>query len=122
MRRWLILCLLAMLPLQFSWASAAVYCQHETSSEARHFGHHQHEHKAASGTCGTNADGQDPAKGGGLSVDNDCGYCHLSVAKTLQVQSLEVPTLKGPAIQDAAVGPLPTRDPDRHERPNWRRA
>jgi hypothetical protein len=122
MRRWLILCLLFMLPLQFTWAAAAAYCQHETTSGAGHFGHHEHDHRAESGASMTKAEGKDSAKGSGLSVDSDCGYCHLSVAKTLQVQSLKVPNLKGPAIQDATVGPLPTRDPDRHERPNWRRA
>ena len=122
MRRWLSILLLIMLPFQFTWATAAAYCQHETSPEVRHLGHHQHEHKASPDAGKAKSDAQDAAKSTKLLGDSDCGYCHLNAAKSVQVQSLEVPALTGPAVQDATVQPLPTRDPERHERPNWRLA
>jgi hypothetical protein len=120
MRRWLTILLLVMLPFQFTWAAAAAYCQHETSPEVRHIGHHQHEHKDVSDAG--KSDVQDATKSTKLMGDNDCGYCHLSAAKPVQMQALEVPALKGPAVLDALVQPLPTRDPERLERPNWRLA
>ena len=49
MRKWLAIVLLVFLPLQFSWAAVASYCQHETGAAAKHFGHHAHQHKAADG-------------------------------------------------------------------------
>ena len=57
MRRVILSLLILLLPLQFSWAVAASYCQHEDQVESRvqpsagggvsHFGHHEHEHQAA---------------------------------------------------------------------------
>ena len=124
MRRWLTILLLVMLPLQFSWAAAAAYCEHETSASARHVGHHEHEHQAGvdDTPAGASAEKASNAKGGEPAADNDCGYCHLSAAKPLQVQPLEVPAVAGLAAHAAPVHPLQTRGPDRRERPNWRLA
>lgn len=115
MRRWLTLLLLVMLPLQFSWSVAAAYCQHESSPEVRHVGHHEHEHQAAPDEA-DKAASQDVSK---LTGDNDCGYCHLSAARPLQVLALDIPTLTGPVVMDGPAHVLPTRDPDRLERPKW---
>lgn len=47
MRRFMILILLMIaIPFQFSWAAAAVYCQHEQGGS--HFGHHGHQHQSPS--------------------------------------------------------------------------
>lgn len=123
MRRWLILLLLAMLPIQFTWAAAAPYCAHESGHEApssaRHVGHHEHEHQAASGEAQPAPDGQDVAQPAG---DNDCGYCHLGAARPVQADAVGVPALNGRKLPDNAVHPLQTREPDRRERPNWRPA
>lgn len=56
------------LPLQLSWAAAAVYCQHESSVKITHFGHHQHEHQHGAET--------NKGEPHSIQVDNDCGYCH----------------------------------------------
>ena len=114
MRRWLTLLLLVMLPLQFTWAAAAAYCQHEKAPAAHHVGHHEHEHVQA-----TKATDPDAAKTAKVFGDNDCGYCQLSAAKPLRVQALAIPALSGPPALHAGVPPLQTRDPDRRERPNW---
>ena len=44
MRRWFAILMLALLPLQFSWAAVAAYCGHETGQHAEHLGHHEHRH------------------------------------------------------------------------------
>jgi hypothetical protein len=44
MRRYLAIFLLVLLPLQYSWAAMASYCEHETSVTAKHPGHHTHDH------------------------------------------------------------------------------
>ena len=58
-----------LLPLQFAWGAAAAYCEHEATVEtSRHFGHHEHEHKADSKKAA------DTKQVG----DNDCGACHAT--------------------------------------------
>lgn len=68
MRRWLAIILLAFLPIQLSWAAVASYCEHETTTETSHLGHHEHKHNADL------AEGADDQKAPG-SVDLDCGHC-----------------------------------------------
>lgn len=74
MRRLLVVLMLVILPLQFSWAAAATYCRYETSGAAvRHFGHHEHKHASSSAQV---------AKGTKAKLlngsDCDCSFCHLS--------------------------------------------
>jgi hypothetical protein len=65
--------MLALLPLQFSWAAVAVYCQHEQEAST-HFGHHSHEHEADA-----TAQIDDSSDEGALAkVDADCAVCHIS--------------------------------------------
>ena len=119
MRRWLTLLLLVMLPLQFTWAAAAAYCQHEQVPSVRHLGHHEHEHQGAQGAHQAKAVDPDAAKAAMVFGDSDCGYCQLSAAKPLQVQGLAIAALSDPPTLGTGVPPLQTRDPDRRERPNW---
>lgn len=107
MRRWLILALLFVLPLQFAWSAAAAYCAHEEAPARAHVGHHVHEHKSSA------AD-----KAGKLVADTDCGYCQLSLAKPLLplAPQFGVPLR---AVPDAATGPnFGSRGPDHPDRPN----
>ncbi|WP_432380667.1 DUF2946 family protein [Duganella sp. P38] len=64
----MLILLLTILPIQYSWSMAAVYCQHEASKVA-HFGHHGHEHQAQAGD----------EDGGKLSKHGDCEVCHHAV-------------------------------------------
>ncbi|MET0519921.1 MAG: cation efflux protein, CzcI family [Burkholderiaceae bacterium] len=68
MRRLLVLVFALLLPLQFAWAGAAAYCQHENTPPqgTAHLGHHEHVHKGEQGK---------PA-GAKPVLDNDCGVCH----------------------------------------------
>jgi hypothetical protein len=60
--------LLAIVPFQFAWAAAGVYCQHENGAASQHFGHHAHQHQGTS----DHADGK--TKSGKIHLD--CSSCH----------------------------------------------
>ena len=119
MRRWLILFLLTVLPLQFASAGAASYCLHERDSTAWHLGHHPHEHRSPKATVASDTVDSQKANPAGLD-DPDCGYCHLSAAHTL-LQDFGQPRGTPPG-DIPAMAPVPGfghRDPDTLDRPNW---
>ncbi|MDZ7590846.1 MAG: hypothetical protein U5L05_09170 [Rubrivivax sp.] len=125
-RRFLAIFLLALLPIQFSWAAVASYCAHELQADAAHFGHHEHEHQhpgdagpaidaVADAVADTDAQG-DSAPG---AVDLDCGHCHGTCGVMVTVP----PGLPGTL---SSVPPSATLDeaggahaPTRPERPQW---
>lgn len=113
MLRVFILCFAFMLPLQFAWAGAAGYCEHETSSaRAEHFGHHAHVHEA---------EGKQKA-GGQFVADADCGACHASTSM-LAANLADARALPSAAAHAApppcrAIASAPARAPDR---PQWLR-
>lgn len=116
MRRWLAILILALLPLQFSWAVVAPYCQHESSTQSPHFGHHEHEHAhgAADGETRT----VDTTKLAG-EADFDCNQCHGACAglPILAVTTEHfVPTAH--PVADTAQR-TPPGSPERPERPQW---
>ena len=121
MRRFLAIVLLAMLPLQFSWAAVASYCEHETQGTG-HFGHHEHEHHGDAGphaepAADADASG-DKAPG---AMDLDCGHCHgqCSVMPTL---SATVPGTLSTAPPSASANEASgAHAPARPERPQWLR-
>jgi hypothetical protein len=113
MRRVLALFLACALLFQFSWAVAATYCEHETSSKATmHFGHHVHVHE--------NADGKQ-LPGSKLALDDDCAFHHagqpaiVPLAPTIAAAAQPSPVaFPEPSISASA----PPRTPDR---PQWLR-
>ncbi len=115
MRRFLILFLLFVLPLQVSWAAVATYCKHESGAAAQHFGHHEHAHQAKQ---------PEPAKDPStLTVDNDCVACHLAGAGMLPLAFLSMPFELPQAEQFSASNNHRSHLlPDRPERPQWMRA
>ncbi|VXB42422.1 DUF2946 family protein [Massilia sp. 9I] len=92
MKRYFLILLIVLLPLQFSWALAGTYCAHEQESSSQHFGHHVHKHDKA----------DEGAKDASQKVkpDLDCDYCHHVPASAM------VPA-------DAPIG---ARDPTVHAR------
>ncbi|MES2932688.1 MAG: DUF2946 family protein [Pseudomonadota bacterium] len=89
MKRLLLILLLTVLPLQMSWAVAAVYCQHEQANTVKHFGHHSHDHQAQVNP----ADDQDSQ----YKVHTDCGYCHGVIQAAFLTPALP------PAIPSALI-------------------
>lgn len=123
MRRWLSLLLLFILPLQFTLAAAAAYCQHEQGPDVRHFGHHVHVHQADAGAQKTAKSAKDNGKTTPpTTADYDCGICHLGTVQPVSVEFTLRTVLASPDVPQSRVHRLGTRDPDRLERPNWRAA
>ncbi len=57
MRKIVLLMLLALFPLQSSWAVVSTSCSHEDGSAANHLGHHEHPHES----LGTDEEGSSKA-------------------------------------------------------------
>lgn len=74
MRRIVLICLLLMLPTQWTWAAVASACRHESGTAARHLGHHEHEHHH--GQAAAAAQGDAGADTTGPGFDADCATCH----------------------------------------------
>lgn len=72
MTRLLLIVLMLVLPVQWSWAAAASVCAHEKTTESVHFGHHEHAHQGAAAV----GEAGDDAQTGSLAAHPDCGVCH----------------------------------------------
>jgi len=72
MRRLLVIVMMFLLPVQWTWAAAASVCAHEKTAQATHFGHHEHAHEGKLAVDGAGNDGQN----GSLAEHPDCGACH----------------------------------------------
>ncbi len=112
MTRRFILFLALLLSLQFAWANAAAYCQHETNpAQTRHFGHHEHLHKGVIEQTSVK-----------LAGDTDCGTCHTTGSPVIFDPSLSValvPTTS--SIVPHVHPPLPTALARAPDRPQWLR-
>ncbi len=113
MQRLVLLFLLLLLPVQWTWSAAASVCRHEASTQqSRHFGHHAHEHAQAESqrlasepahAAATPDQPADPAQPGDADsrdaqVHADCAACHVS-APALVMQAPALP--EGPAARVA---------------------
>jgi hypothetical protein len=111
-KRLLLIVLLALLPLQFSWAAAAAYCQHEADPSTQHFGHHAHQHEAKPDL----PDDADPA----TNVHADCMYCHLACQASFLAVAPDVDLPHGSTYAELPVRLYSSYFPDGLHRPNWR--
>lgn len=113
MRKWLAIFLLVFMPQQLSWAAMAGYCQHESGAAAKHFGHHDHQHKAVDGedaSPDSNKYGSDP----------DCAACHAGCTCAL-ADSFTIFLVVGSSLDTADYRARLTSPPfERLERPQWR--
>jgi hypothetical protein len=123
-RRLLATLLLALLPLQFSWAAVAVYCGHEAQAGAGHFGHHEHQHHAnANSDAAPVADLDAPtdaqAEKAPGALDLDCGHCHGACCVMLTLP-LGLPGALSTAPPSASLDEMGgAHAPIRPERPKW---
>jgi len=118
-RRFLAIVLLAMLPLQLSWAAVASYCEHETQGTG-HFGHHEHQHHTDAGSdAGPVADAEAQGDKASGAMDLDCGHCHGQCGVMLTLPARlpgSLSTAPPTATIDEAGG---AHAPARPERPQW---
>ena len=115
MKRWLLIFLLTVLPLQMSWAAITIYCQHEQSQDSQHVGHHEHTHQKTA---------EDTQKNKSLlTVDADCGFCHLGGGVIFNMPSYGEPIfLHAEAVTLTHTDFAISIRPERPERPKWARA
>jgi hypothetical protein len=114
MRKWLAILLLVFMPLQLTWAAMELYCQHESGAAAKHFGHHDHQHKTVDDTDAS------PDLNKYAGGDPDCAACHAGCASVLAdtvTISLVVDSTLDAADYAVRVIPPPFK---RLERPQWR--
>ncbi|MGI4848200.1 MAG: cation efflux protein, CzcI family [Janthinobacterium lividum] len=69
MKKFLLIFLLIVLPVQYSWAAAVAYCTHE-KEQSTHFGHHVHQHQ------GQKSD--DNGSNKLVKVHSDCSVCQFA--------------------------------------------
>ncbi|MCG5260517.1 cobalt-zinc-cadmium resistance protein [Cupriavidus gilardii] len=141
MRRFFLILLVMLLPLQSVWAAATAYCQHEQRPTAQwHLGHHQHQHradgkaeveaefeaevepyKADTRQVDIKADAEHDTDANGL-FDPDCGTCHLASLPFARPDATGMPVLRLPRTvlltHDFHYSSLHPRAPDR---PQWLR-
>jgi hypothetical protein len=111
MKRFVLMFLMLLLPLQFSWAGVSFYCQHETGAAAQHVGHHAHQHQKSPDA---GDDGSAPGK-----AHADCGYCHLAHSCAV-VAAVSVPAFSCDAAAIAAQpDTLSSHFSEGPERPKW---
>lgn len=110
MRKLLAILFLLILPLQWTTAAVAAYCQHELEGKAQqHLGHHAHEHQADA----TKTD-SDP---GNTDFDADCPSCHAHFVQA--IIDADSPILPASQLRDATTyrACLPTPPPSSLFRP-----
>lgn len=128
MRRVLLVVLVVLLSLQWTWAAAAAYCRHEVGAGASHLGHHAHEHEGPGAnevekSAGLSAaevphapDSTDP-----LGADPDCGACHAGATAMLAEPAAMARTLKAPSTQTPYLRAVTEGVPERLIRPPLQR-
>lgn len=128
MRRLIALILLVLVPLHFSWAAMASYCQHETGPSATHVGHHscKHEVDAAKGASGTTSlDDKGGRQGSQTDAQNsaqpeaDCGMCHLGKAHLTELDFKLKPPMVGAQLFATPIVNYTSFQPAALERPKW---
>lgn len=116
MKKFFLLLLLFVLPLQLSWAAASAYCQHEEGKAARHLGHHSHQHQVDADAADADQGADKNAKG---QPHSDCHVCHgIGHAWLPPGNSM---TLFDGASQAVATTPFlyASHIPDAPKRPDW---
>ena len=118
MRRWLLIFLVVLLPMQLSWAAVASYCQHESGVTTQHVGHHEHQHETdAAASADTRDTSASPNATG--AVDVDCGTCHAGCGTALfELVPLLVISFSSQAHRAPALH-LASHPASLPERPNW---
>jgi len=124
MRRFVAILLLMVLSVQFSWAAAAGYCEHEQDATPQHIGHHEHQHPQGESVVdklpvdAPDEDGSKKPAGGHA----DCAYCHLSAAKNFSTLTMALPRSDASSPALTAAVAVESHLLDRIERPKWHRA
>ena len=116
MRRLVMIFLLVLMPMQFTWAALSVYCPHETGAPERQVDEHNHQHHHEAGA--DQEDRNDPHATG--NVDADPGACHAGQGAVIfgsgYLPAVSVSSETYSAYQSRVPFPPHLSLP---ERPNW---
>lgn len=117
MKKFVLLLLLFVLPLQMSWAAASAYCLHEEGKAAQHLGHHSHQHKASAD------DEPQPDAGKDLKTKtkahSDCNVCH-GVGHAWLPPAASMPVFDTASLAiDTSSFLYVSHIPDGPKRPDW---
>lgn len=113
MRRYVLILIMLILPLQWSGAVVASICGYEAPGAQAHLGHHDHAHEASDQHASAETADADPAQ----PHDADCGTCHGQVSLALSgVAAMPLPDGDTPS-PGALVRHLPDPAPDNLLRP-----
>lgn len=139
MRRWIVILLMFVLPLQLGWAAAASLCQDEAGAQAPHFGHHLHDDAQGLSVVSDASDAANTAEGAEVTesphgvdapeasdapppaADHDCGCSgQLCGVHLLPTGLSGMPCLAlDRCTAWAQPGDHRSCDVHRIERPNW---
>ena len=115
MRRFVLLFLMLVLPLQWSWAAVSSGCRHETGSAAQHLGYHDHGRAAVLND--TTADTTTDTEGANVWSGADCCGCPgLSLAGLISVPAVH-PERNGSVLLGYSAHSRPDHVPDHPLRP-----
>lgn len=117
MKKFFLLLLLFVLPLQMSWAAASAYCLHEEGKAAQHLGHHSHQHKASAGDEPQADAGKDlNAK---AKAHSDCNVCH-GIGHAWLPPGASMPVFDSASLAiDTSSFLYVSHIPDGPKRPDW---
>ena len=117
MKKFFLLLLLFVLPLQMSWAAASAYCLHEEGKAARHLGHHSHHHQASADDAPQADAGKDlKAK---TKAHSDCNVCH-GVGHAWLPPATSMPVFDSASLAvDTSSFLYISHIPDAPKRPDW---
>jgi hypothetical protein len=114
MKKIVLLLLLALFPLQSSWAVISANCSHEDGSAANHLGHHEHRHES----LGTDEEeSSKPAKK--ISLDRDCAS-HGDHIKPLITKGISPGSVLSMSLKPFPSASYASAEAGRPEKPNWR--
>ena len=114
MRKIVLLMLLALFPLQSSWAVVSTSCSHEYGSASNHLGHHEHAHES----LGTDEDGSSKAAKK-ISLDRDCVF-HGDHIKPLITKGICTGSVLSMSLKPFLSASYASAEAGRPEKPNWR--
>ena len=111
MHRWLLVLLLVLVPVQFSWATLAAYCGHEATAASQPGGHHdQLESPEARDDLASKSVG---------GLDLHGSHCHGHCAGMLPAFAHPMADALSARPYAAQPSPAPAHAPAPPERPKW---
>lgn len=120
MQRIVLVFLLLLLPVQWTWAAAASICRHESNIHANHFGHHEHrhDHQASTPVSVDAVDAADDTQAqGDFGAHADCATCHGAVPALVMQAAVVLSAQLTPSASTLYQRSVTTGVPERLIRP-----